>query len=87
MSRLFHKLRRTLCLSPGTGFLNRPSLWIIDNEAARYSMIKGASLSLSMLLLIREIAMIDAEQSTGAWYERVLSACNIANLPSKGNYM
>ena len=53
--------------------LNRPSLWFVDNEAARYSLIKGASPSLSTFVLIREISMVDAEQPTGAWYERL---CN-----------
>ena len=67
--------------------LNRPSLWFVDNEAARYSLIKGASPSLSTFVLIREISMIDAEQPTGAWYERVPSASNIADLPSRGDHM
>ena len=68
-------------------FLNRPSLWFIDNEAARYSLIKGASPSLSMFLLIREVSLIDASQPTGAWYERVASSSNIADLPSRGEHM
>ena len=68
-------------------FLNRPSLWFIDNEAARYSLIKGASPSLSMFLLIREVSLIDSAQPTGAWYERVASTSNIADLPSRGEHM
>ena len=47
--------------------MNRPSLWFIDNEAARFSLIKGASPSLSMFLIVREISFIDASQPTGAW--------------------
>ena len=67
--------------------LNRPSLWFIDNEAARFSFIKGASPSLSMFLIVREVAQIDASQPTGAWYERVASPSNIADLPSRGDHM
>jgi len=67
--------------------LNRPSLWFIDNEAARFSFIKGASPSLSMSLIIREVALIDASSPTGAWYERVASQSNIADLPSRGEHM
>lgn len=67
--------------------LNRPSLWFIDNEAARFSFIKGASPSLSMFLIIREVALIDASRPTGAWYERVASPSNIADLPSRGEHM
>ena len=68
-------------------FLNRPSLWFIDNEAARYSLIKGASPSLSMFLLIREMSLIDSVQPAGAWYERVASSSNIADLPSRGDHL
>ena len=65
-------------------FLNRPSLWFIDHEAERYSLIKGASPSLRVFLLIREVSLIDAPQPKGAWYERVASCRNIADLPSRG---
>ena len=67
--------------------LNRPSLWFIDNEAARYSLIKGASPSLSMFLLIQEMSLIDSVQPAGAWYERVPSSSNIADLPARGDQM
>ena len=67
--------------------MNRPSLWFIDNEAARFSLIKGASPSLSMFLIVREISFIDASQPTGAWYERVASPSNIADLPSRGEHL
>ena len=67
--------------------MNRPSLWFIDNEAARFSLIKGASPSLSMFLIVREISFIDASQPTGAWYERVASLSNIADLPSRGEHL
>ena len=59
----------------------------IDNEAARYSLIKGASPSLSMFLILGEVSMIDSSQPTGAWYERVASSSNIADLPSRGDHM
>ena len=67
--------------------MNRPSLWFIDNEAARFSLIKGASPSLSMFLIVREISFIDGSQPTGAWYERVASLSNIADLPSRGEHL
>ena len=49
----------------------------IDNEAARYPFIKGASPSLSMFLLIREVDRCIT--TTGAWCE-LASSSNIADL-------
>ena len=40
-----------------------------------------------MFLLIREMSLIDAAQPTGAWYERVASSSNVADLPSRGEHM
>ncbi len=40
-----------------------------------------------MLLLIREVSLIGSLQPTGAWYERIASSSNIADLPSRGEHM
>ena len=66
--------------------LNRPSLWFIDNESARYTLIKGFSPSISMFSLVKEVSFLDASSPCGAWYERVPSLSNIADLPSRGEY-
>ena len=66
--------------------LNRPSLWFIDNESARYTLIKGFSPSITMFSLVKEVSFLDASSPCGAWYERVPSLSNIADLPSRGEY-
>ena len=61
----------------------RRSIWFVDNEACRCAMIKGASPSRSLLVLVQ--CFLDREESDQSltWIERVPSASNIADLPSR----
>eukprot|EP00438_Fugacium_kawagutii_P032730 Skav219779 [mRNA] locus=scaffold3701:23251:24324:+ [translate_table: standard] len=61
----------------------RRSLWWIDNESARYGLIKGVSPSLSMQRMLREFYIMDTAFPTFSWFERVASASNIADAPSR----
>ena len=61
----------------------RRSIWFVDNEACRCAMIKGASPSRSLLVLVQ--CFLDREEADQSltWIERVPSASNIADLPSR----
>lgn len=63
---------------------NRRSIWWIDNEAARFSLIKGLSPSPTMKALARAYYSLEAECATFNWFERVPSISNIADPPSRG---
>ena len=68
--------------------LAHPSaIYFIDNEAARYCLIKGTSPSLSMCNLCRFISHLEAEHPSASWYERVPSASNIADLPYRFKFV
>ena len=62
---------------------NASVLFLVDNEAARYCLIKGSSPSLTMYNLCRAVSHIEAEHPSASWYERVASESNIADLPSR----
>ena len=56
----------------------------IDNEAAKYGLIKGSSPIKDSAWLINEFWKQEAEQESFSWFERVPSACNCADDPSRG---
>ena len=62
----------------------RRVIWWVDNDAARFALIKGQSLSQSMNLLVRIFFDADASDSSFGWIERVPSYSNIADHPSRG---
>ena len=62
---------------------NRRTIWWVDNEAARFSLIKGQSGSESMNKLVRQYFHIDGDCPTYAWIERVPSFSNPADAPSR----
>ena len=62
----------------------RSGITFIDNEACRYSLIKRSSRNTSMFLLITAVSLIDAAFNFDGWTERVPSASNPADLPSRG---
>ena len=55
----------------------------IDNEAARFSLIKGRSPSDPMFRMAHACSCMDAVMPSYSWYERVASFCNPADLPSR----
>ncbi|CAE7203401.1 unnamed protein product [Symbiodinium sp. CCMP2592] len=66
-------------------FDHRRLIWWIDNESARYGLIKGISDSPSMSSLIQSFAIADSKAPSYSWYERVPSFSNIADGPSRGD--
>ena len=62
---------------------NRRAIWWVDNEAARFSLIKGQSGSESMSKLVRQYFHPDRDCPTYSWIERVPSFSNPADAPSR----
>ena len=62
---------------------NRRTIWWVDNEAARFSLIKGQSGSESMNRLVRQYFHRDSDCPTYGWIERVPSFSNPADAPSR----
>ena len=62
---------------------NSSTIFFIDNEAARYSLIKGVSPSETMYGICKCISYLDARFPAACWYERVPSPSNISDLPSR----
>eukprot|EP00439_Symbiodinium_sp_Y106_P066632 s2715_g10.t2 len=69
-------LRRTFC--------NRRVLIFVDNDAARFCLIKGLSRSSTMSSLIEAFDSLDGNDPMLYWIERVASFSNIADGPSRG---
>lgn len=62
---------------------NRRTIFWIDNESARFGLIKGISPSLTMQCIIREFYTMDVAFPCFSWIERVPSSSNIADPPSR----
>ena len=56
----------------------------VDNEAAKYGLIKGSSPTRGSAWLINEFRRWVADQESFTWFERVPSASNCAGDPSRG---
>ena len=65
---------------------NRKAIFFVDNEAARFSLIKGSSPSPSMQFIAYHFHQIDCSSPLMVWIERVPSASNVADLPSRGKW-
>ena len=65
-------------------WMGRKALFFIDNDSARYALIKSSSGSSALLLVTDCFHSFDAEFPLMAWIERVASASNVADLPSRG---
>lgn len=61
----------------------RRVVFYIDNEAARFSLIKSASPSLTLMRLTQLFHQCGDIDCALCWIERVPSAANIADLPSR----
>ena len=64
-------------------FVNRPCLTFIDNESARYSLMRGYSPVLDSSRIISESWTLDAELGSASWFARVPTCCNVADDPSR----
>ena len=63
---------------------NRPVLNFVDNEAARYALIKGTSPTMDSAVLTAAFWNEDSGLGAFSWFERVPSPCNVADNPSRG---
>ena len=61
----------------------RRVIWFVDNEAARFSAIKGISATTTMRALVREFFSLEAESPSFPWIERVPNAPNPGDGPSR----
>lgn len=68
-------------------WVGRKVILFVDNEPARHTLIKGSSPSISMLLIAQTFNEIDVEFPAACWFDRVPSASNIADLPSRGKHV
>lgn len=68
----------------GSSLMDRRSLWWVDNNAARFTLIKGVSPSLTLRDLAREFYAVDALYPSYSWIERVPSYSNPSDAPSRG---
>ena len=62
----------------------RKTLYWIDNDSARATVIKGSSKSAAMFTMALILAEVDNASPTLAWIERVPSYSNVADWPSRG---
>ena len=67
-----------------TRLAGRRVIYFIDNEAARYSLLKGTSGKDSMQRLAAAFHAVDLHHPAIAWVERVPSDSNPADAPSRG---
>ena len=69
-------LRKTFC--------NRRVLIFVDNDTARFCLIRGLSRSSTMGSLVEAFDSLDGKDPMLYWIERVASFSNIADGPSRG---
>ena len=59
-------------------------VYFVDNEAARFALIKGSSPTTDSAWLTGEFWRAEAESGAFSWFERVPSPSNPADAPSRG---
>lgn len=64
---------------------DRRVIWFVDNEAARFSTIKGLSATPTMQALVREFFRLETVCPTFPWIERVPSYSNPSDGASRGS--
>ena len=74
-------LSRRACASELAG---KRCIFYVDNDAARYTCIKASSPSRSLLSLACLFYASESADGVVSWIERVPSASNVADLPSRG---
>ena len=80
------ELAATVCIryQARTRLAGRKCIYFVDNESARYALIKAVSGVPSMQALSSLFHSWDSDHPHYAWIERVPSASNPADLPSRG---
>ena len=66
-----------------TQLLNKVGISWIDNDAARFAILKGTSDSFSLRAMCRVNQQIELESPSSIWYERVSSYSNPSDGPSR----
>ena len=56
----------------------------LDNEGSRFLILKGYSSNLTLGKIVHEISLLEEEKCIMAWYSRVPTEANVADLPSRG---
>ncbi|CAE7297403.1 unnamed protein product [Symbiodinium sp. CCMP2592] len=62
----------------------RRTFFFVDNDSARYCMIRGSSPVRALLALAHAFYASECRDQLVTWIERVPSASNVADLPSRG---
>ena len=62
----------------------RLGICFIDKESCRVSFVKRNSSSTAMLLLTSMVSIVDTNRPFAAWFERVPSFSNLADMLSRG---
>ena len=62
----------------------RPVLHFLDNEASKFALIKGSSPTRDSAWIIHRTWELEASLKSWSWFERVPSASNCADAPSRG---
>ena len=65
---------------------SRHVVFYIDNDGARYSLIRGYSCSVSLSVISHMMAVRLEELVCLQWFARVASASNLADFPSRGRH-
>ena len=63
---------------------DRTALYFIDNDAARYGLIRGQSAEPQSMTMLTKFWDLDAREPTIPWFARVPSFSNPADEPSRG---
>ena len=74
-------MARLIC---GQRLTGRAALNYVDNEAARFALIKGGSPTMDSAWLAMSFWRADSDLLCHSWFERVPSASNISDGPSRG---
>ena len=70
----------------GSRMEGRAVMYFLDNEAAKYGLIKGSSPSKHSGLLIHRFLQQEQKGESLGWFERVPSTSNCADGPSRGHW-
>ena len=64
----------------------RKAIYFIDNNSARFAMIRGTSPNLASARIVEQAWGLDASLGTSSWYARVPSPSNCSDGPSRGDF-
>eukprot|EP00435_Cladocopium_sp_Y103_P067494 s1039_g30.t1 len=66
-----------------SSFTSRHLICLLDNEGSRFLILKGYSSNKVLEDIVHEIALLEEELSTLAWYASVPTEANLADFPSR----